>query len=195
MQRPHQKLINKWASNSDSLVYCHDKVNRNWNQVIQSPAWRESENYRVVLPGYQDAWEAFLAGTLQMKSRDGEWTDWDFSDGAPHFDKGVEYYRRKPDAIGATLLEEVVNKYSKSNLGPYTLSLIDKKNIKTSLLKIASQGHRYCALKDIVGDIPKHARYYEAVFNYLVNNGFGWGSVGPKLTYHRDLYIVIEGSL
>lgn len=26
MQRPHQKLINKWASNSDSLVYCHDKV-------------------------------------------------------------------------------------------------------------------------------------------------------------------------
>jgi len=109
----HQRLIDIAEKNPDAKIYYLRKSDETWDDVTTCCIWDERHEYQVVRPEYQDAWEAYIDGELEIKAEcDGLWFDWALTS-HPAFSFDPSNYRRKPKpetiAVRLDLLQEVVD--------------------------------------------------------------------------------------
>lgn len=79
-------------SRTDAEVWVCGGEYKIW-EVTDEPNWQKDLNYRVILPEYAEAWQAYLDGCLQIKGCDG-WCDWNPAI-VPTFNHGLSHYRRR----------------------------------------------------------------------------------------------------
>ena len=70
-RRPHADEIVKWASDIDSVVWRLFIPAQNgeprWAPAASSPGWLSDVEYKTILPEYDEAWQVWLDGELQIK--------------------------------------------------------------------------------------------------------------------------------
>ena len=98
--RDHANKIIKWAENKDAVVWC--KGVNGWGRN-DKPMWNPVVEYVVVLPEYEDVWQAWLDGELQWRiSSDMKWLDWSdryHEADEPSMSLPPENYRRKSEPL------------------------------------------------------------------------------------------------
>lgn len=95
-RRKHADWIRLWLENEDSEVWFKSKSGK-W-YPIKHPTWEDDE-YRVILPEFKEAWQAYMDGELQVRhhhfQHQHEW--WEYHEGDPPlFDMLPSNYRRRP---------------------------------------------------------------------------------------------------
>lgn len=94
--RNHPVEGRKYIDNPNARVYYYDKSASRWVERYGEPRWVR-KFYKVVLPEYQEAWEAYLDNELETRFG-GVWQIWPLDKDprdAPCFDREEEHYRRK----------------------------------------------------------------------------------------------------
>ena len=99
MDRKHAKEIRLWLDNPNAVVWCHS--NKAW-WVDHNPTWSSRYRYRVILPEYKEAWQAYLDGELETLSYGftDRWRSWTSE---PKLLREPNCYRRKPKKNEVTI--------------------------------------------------------------------------------------------
>lgn len=148
--RKHSNLIKLWADNKDATVWTNDFY-RGWTDDWY-PAWLEDVEYRVILPEYKEAWQAYLDGELQVGDDGRDWIDWGTGD-APMFDSPPSDYRRKPKIQykGCTLKPEnatenlyYVVKTKNNAIGIIMRESYNSGNYVINCIEEITSGNKFC---------------------------------------------------
>jgi len=92
----HKEDIKLWLDNPDASVYFKSNYSTDWIEITEGDIWWFADyEYKVILPQYLEAWEAWLDDELE-ECFGGTWIRWPRSNLPPSFTCGPEFYRRKP---------------------------------------------------------------------------------------------------